>query len=58
MDFLIRAEQYCEQRGDDAVWFKDLYTRYRENHSVQDSVWMALCYLYDETIAAGLEQAA
>mgnify|MGYP006289904321 FL=1 len=50
MDFLIRAEKYANARGDD-YWFKHHYTKYREWYNVEDSVWCALTWLYDEDTA-------
>ena len=50
MDFLIRAEKYANARGDD-YWFKHHYTKYREWYNVEDSVWCALTWLYDEHVA-------
>ncbi len=57
MDFLIRAEKYCLDRGDD-LWFKSIYTGYRENHSVQSSVWYTLSTLYSSKVADDLRQAS
>jgi len=54
MDFLIRAEKYAEARGD-ALWFKNIYTGFREYNSVNDSVWKALSYLYSNEVADLLE---
>ena len=50
MDYLIRAEKYAEKRGDE-FYFKEYYTRYREDYTVDDSVWHTLTYLYDEDTA-------
>ena len=50
MDFLIRAEKYAMARGDEN-FFKHWYTRYREYYNVEDSVWCALTWLYDEDVA-------
>ena len=50
MEFLIRAEKYATARGDEN-WFKHYYTKYREWYNVQDSVWCALTWLYDEHVA-------
>ena len=50
MDFLIRAERYAMARGDEN-YFKHWYTRYREWYNVEDSVWCALTWLYDEEVA-------
>jgi hypothetical protein len=50
LEFLKRAERYAEARGDSA-WFKERYTAYREWYNVEDSVWCALSWLYDETSA-------
>mgnify|MGYP003347831272 FL=1 len=50
MEFLIRAEKYAAARGD-TNWFKEYYTRYREWYNVEDSVWCALTWLYDEDVA-------
>jgi len=54
MDFLIRAEKYAEERGDDA-FFKWIYTNHREYNSVKDSVWKTLSYLYGDYTADILE---
>lgn len=50
MKFLQRAESYCEARGDE-LWFKNLYTGFREYNGVGDSVWKTLSYLYSNEIA-------
>lgn len=50
MDYLKRAEAYCDQRGDD-LWFKNLYTGFREFNSIEDSVWRTLSYLYSNEVA-------
>jgi len=50
MEFLKRAERYAEARGDQN-WFKERYTAYREWYNVEDSVWCALSWLYDEDSA-------
>ena len=50
LDYLIRAEKYAEARGDEN-FFKQYYTRYREYYGVEDSVWCALTWLYDEDVA-------
>lgn len=50
LGFLIRAERYAQARGDEN-FFKEYYTRYREYHNVDDSVWCALTWLYDENVA-------
>jgi len=50
MGFLQRAERYTEARGDD-YWFKEVYTHYRNYHNIEDSIWKALTYLYDEDSA-------
>ena len=50
MDFLIRAENYATERGDEN-WFKFYYTNYREWFNVEDSVWRTLTWLYDEDTA-------
>jgi hypothetical protein len=46
MEFLKRAEAYCAARADE-LWFKNLYTGFRQYNDVEDSVWKTLCYLYD-----------
>jgi len=48
--FLDRAERYCEARGDE-LWFKNLYTGFREYNGVEDSVWKTLSYLYSNDVA-------
>ena len=50
MDFLIRAEKYAQARGDEN-FFKHYYTKYREWYNVEDSVWCALTWMYDEHVA-------
>jgi len=50
MDFLIRAEQYAAER-DDELWFKNLYTGFRQYNDVEDSVWKTLSYLYSNAVA-------
>ena len=54
MDYLKRAECYCEARGDD-MWFRNLYTGFRQYNSVSDSVWKTLSYLYGNDTATRLE---
>lgn len=54
MDYLKRAERYCEARGDEN-WFRNLYTGYRQYYSVSDSVWKTLSYLYGIETATRLE---
>ena len=54
MDFLKRAEEFCETRGDE-YWFKHIYSGYREFNTVVDSVWHTLVYLYNEKTANDLE---
>ena len=54
MDFLKRAERYTEARGDE-MWFKNLYTGFREYNGVADSVWKTLSYLYGNETADLLE---
>lgn len=55
MDFLIRAEKYCEDRGDDLL-FKSMYLGYRDRHSVRSSVWYTLSTLYSSKVADELGQ--
>jgi len=50
IQFLDRAERYCEARGDE-MWFKNLYTGFREYNGVEDSVWKTLSYLYSNDVA-------
>ena len=54
MDFLKRAERYAEARGDE-YWFKQYYTKYRQDNNVTDSVWKTLSYLYSNETADLLE---
>jgi hypothetical protein len=54
LDYLIRAEKYAEARGDEN-FFKHWYTRYREYYDVENSVWCALTWLYDEDVAKSLK---
>jgi hypothetical protein len=53
-NYLIRAELYAEARGD-GMWFKNLYTGFREYNGVTDSVWKTLSYLYSNQVADMLE---
>ena len=55
MDFLKRAESYAEARGDE-LWFKNLYTGFRQYNGVTDSVWKTLSYLYGNEAADMLEK--
>ncbi len=50
LESLKRAERYCEARGDE-MYFKNLYTGFREYNDVEDSVWKTLSYLYDTETA-------
>lgn len=50
VEFLKRAERYTEARGDENLFIK-IYTTYREWYNVEDSVWCALSWLYDEDSA-------
>jgi hypothetical protein len=54
MNFLIRAEKYAEENGDE-MWFKNIYTRFREYNGVADSVRLTLSYLYGYDVANLLE---
>lgn len=54
MEFLARAERYCLARGDE-LWFKNLYTGFRQYNDVADSVWKTLSYLYGNVVADLLE---
>ena len=54
MDFLIRAEKYAEERGDD-LWFKNLYTGFRQYNDVEESVWKTLSYLYSNQVADNIQ---
>jgi hypothetical protein len=55
MDYLIIAEKYAEAH-DDEMWFKNLYTGFREYNSVNDSVWKTLSYLYGSRVANMLSE--
>ena len=50
MDYLLRAENYAVERGDED-WFKMYYTDYRKYYNVQDSIYRTLAWLYDEDTA-------
>lgn len=54
MEFLKRAEQYAEARGD-LSQFKALYNGFRKFNGVTDSVWKTLSYLYGSRTATKLE---
>ena len=50
LESLKRAERYTEARGDE-MYFKNLYTGFREYNNVEDSIWKSLSYLYDNDTA-------
>ena len=50
MEYLKQAELYALERGDE-LWFKNLYTQFREFNNVKDSVWKTLSYLYSNEVA-------
>ena len=54
MEYLKRAEQYAEARGDE-FWFKNLYTQFRDYNNVTDSIWKTLSYLYSNEVADQLK---
>lgn len=54
MKYLIRAEKYAEDHGDDLL-FKNLYAGFREYNGVTESVWRTLSYLYNNQIANQLQ---
>ena len=54
MEYLKRAEQYAEARGDE-FWFKNLYTQFRDFDNVTDSIWKTLSYLYSNEVADQLK---
>lgn len=54
LDFLVRAEKYTEARGDE-LWFKNIYTGFRQYNDITESVWKTLSYLYDNQTADLLE---
>ena len=53
MDFLIRAEEFAKERGDEKR-FAEQYAIYREKNSVRTSVWATLSVLYSNEIACKL----
>lgn len=57
MDFLKTAQAYAEARGDD-MWFRHYYTLYRQQFSVRESVRKTLAWLYDDEVAAVLQESA
>jgi hypothetical protein len=56
MEYLKRAEEYAQAQGDE-FWFKNIYTQYRDTHSVAEAVWKTLSYLYTDSVADMLEAA-
>ena len=56
MKYLIRAEEYALSNGDE-MYFKYLYTGFREYYNVKDSVWKTLNHLYSNEIADMIERA-
>ena len=54
MDFLKRAQDYCEHLKDDN-WFAHFYTHYREFYNVEDSVFLALSWMYGYDVANKLK---
>lgn len=56
-DFLIRAENYTTNKSrDEHREFGSLYLHYRLNHTVRESVWMALDNMYGQDVANLIEQ--
>lgn len=53
-DFLARAENYCEARGDEQ-WFRKIYFDHREHYGVVDATWKTLAYLYSDEVADEIE---
>lgn len=54
MDYLLRAQTYCDEHGD-LDWFRNLYTGFRAYNDVHESVWKTLTYLYGIAVADRLE---
>lgn len=54
MKYLILAEKYAEERGDD-LWFKNLYTGFRQYNDVEESVWKTMSYLYGNEVADSIQ---
>jgi len=54
MEFLRRAQNYAEARGDEN-YFSHYYTLYRQQYTVAWSVRKTLEWLYDDTVADLLE---
>ena len=50
LDYLIRAEKYAGAHGDD-MWFKNIYTGFRQYNNINESVWKTLSYLYGNATA-------
>lgn len=56
--FLIAAQEYAFNRGDDD-WFCEVYSNYRGmGFDVHDSTWMTLNYLYMAETANMLQEQA
>jgi hypothetical protein len=55
MKYLILAEKYALSNGDE-MYFKYLYTGFREYYTVKDSVWKTLNHLYSNEVADMLEE--
>ena len=56
--FLIAAQQYAFDRGDDD-WFAEVYNNYRcMGFDVHDSTWMTLNYLYTASVANEVQEQA
>lgn len=55
IDFLIRAEKYADSTGDLGE-FSSRYAYYRQNHSIKESTWKSLDYLYGQDVANRIEQ--
>lgn len=47
---LMHAEQYAEARGDE-LWFKNIYTGFRQYNGVREAVWKTIMYLYSTEVA-------
>lgn len=46
-EFLAKAQKFCEDKGVEN-WFCHYFTKYREEHSIKDSIWYTLACIYSD----------
>lgn len=56
--FLIAAQEYARNRGDDYYWFCEVYGNYRSYMNIDESAWYTLSYLYGNDVANNVKQSS